>query len=90
MDCFDRFTVPSLELANYFDDIINSYNEKVSKKENGGELYVRVVQTNGSDISDSILIDDSKEACDLFQKRGGKSYLATIETPLSYWLETIS
>lgn len=90
MDCFDRFTVPSLELTNYFDDIINSYNEKVSKKEKGGELYVRVVQTNGSDISESILIDDSKEACDLFKARGGKSYMATIKTPLSYWIETIA
>ena len=40
MDCFDRFTVPSLKLDKYFDLIVNSYNERMLKDENT-ELSLR-------------------------------------------------
>ncbi len=38
MDCFDRFTVPALKLDDYFDAVVNSFNEQTSKNENEGQL----------------------------------------------------
>lgn len=75
MDCFNRFTIPSLNLDYYFDRIINSYDTGKLKDENNGELFMSVVNSENSNIKDCILIDDSQDVCRIFNKLGGKALL---------------
>lgn len=89
MDCFDRFTVPSLKLHTYFDEIINSSTEKLSKNENNGALFRQIIGNSVSQIDKSILIDNSKTTCEVFSKLGGNTCLVTKEQPLAYWLSTL-
>lgn len=88
MDSFDRFTVPALQLENYFDMIVNSYSEKKSKMENEGELILDVLRRVDSTIESSYLLDNSKDICSLFETLGGTSFLVTSEQNLEYWLDT--
>ena len=90
MDCFDRFTVPTLGLRAHFDRIVNSYNEKMLKNDNGGKLFLDVATRVGSPLSESFLIDDSMKTCETFQNLGGKSFLVTAEKPLSHWLDLLT
>ena len=89
MDSFDRFTLPSLKLQNYFDVVVNSYSRGVSKNENGGRLFVEVAKENNSKVSGSMLIDNSKDVCQLFESLGGQSLFVTKESSVSYWLDKI-
>ena len=89
MDCFDRFTVPSLHLEEYFDDIVNSYNVKVGKKDGGGKSFLDVIEGFQSSIESSILIDNSVSTCEVFTKLGGKSLAVTPTETLDYWLDTL-
>jgi FMN phosphatase YigB (HAD superfamily) len=90
MDCFDRFTVPSLKLDEYFDVIVNSFNERLSKNENDGQLFREVIERVGSNPIDSILMDNSEKSCSVFEKLGGTSFLVTREKPLAHWLEKVN
>ena len=90
MDSFDRFTVPSLRLHNYFDKIVNSYTEGMLKTDNGGKQFVEVTESLGSLISDSIVIDNSLEVCSVFRNLGGVAYLVTGEKNLDYYLNQLS
>lgn len=87
MDSFDRFTVPALELENYFDLIINSYSEKKGKTDDEGLLMLDVLKRVDSKIEGSYLLDNSKGVCDLFTKLGGTSFLVTAEQNLEYWID---
>lgn len=89
MDCFDRFTVPSLKLDEYFDTIINSFNERATKNENDGQLFREVINRLGLSPDNCVLMDNSELSCSVFKKLGGTSYLVTKERHLSYWLEVI-
>lgn len=89
MDCFSRFTVPSLNLQNYFDEIINSSDRRLSKNENDGQLFIDVTREHNSDLKKSMLLDNSLDTCTIFENLGGKSLFVTPEKPLSYWLETL-
>lgn len=81
MDCFDRFTVPSLGLKRYFDEIISSHNLKKSK--------IDIISQYKEKIPKSILIDNSPNVCKTFKELGGKSFLVTETCPLDYWLDTL-
>ena len=89
MDCFTRFTVPALKLNTYFDSIINSFDSKKFKSDNSGEIFVQVVNKHGSNIGDSILVDNSRGACNTFSKLGGATRFVTSEKPLAFWLENL-
>lgn len=69
MDSFSRFTIPALRLDSYFDEIINSYDEKKSKK----ELLPKLIES----ADRNFLIDDSRTACDIFENLGGTAFLVT-------------
>ncbi len=71
MDCFSRFTVPSLQLNKYFDAIVNSFDEKQLKSENGGNSFTKYVKGK---ITDAILIEDSENSCKVFESLGGTAY----------------
>jgi FMN phosphatase YigB (HAD superfamily) len=90
MDCFDRFTVPALKLKDYFNFIVNSYDEKMLKKENEGETFKIVADRLGISISNSILIDNYPKACGFFEKLGGKSLLVAKDNSLHDWLIELS
>ena len=89
MDCFTRFTVPALKLNSYFDSIINSFDNKKFKSDNDGDIFLQVVNGHGSKIEDSILMDNSKGACNTFSKLGGMTRFVTSEKPLAFWLKTL-
>lgn len=86
MDSFDQFTVPALHLEDYFDLIVNSYNKKRGKEDESGKNFTEVLQSYDSAIEDSILIDNSAQACQLFESLGGTSYLVSGDQNLGYWL----
>ncbi len=74
MDCFDRFTVPSLHLQDKFDTIVNSYNEKQLKTDNDGETFLKYLR---GPIKSSFLIEDSIKSCEIFDKLGGTALQVT-------------
>ncbi len=74
MDCFNRFTIPSLQLDKYFDVIVNSFDEKQLKTDDGGASFIK---HNKGRLHDAILIDDSAKTCATFQTLGGTAYLIT-------------
>ena len=86
MDCFDRFTVPALKLDQYFDAIVNSYNEGCLKSENGGASFRRHLK---GDISDAVLIDDSPANCAAFERLGGTALCATSQQVTMRHLTTL-
>ncbi len=90
MDCFDRFTAPALELDKYFDSIVNSYNEKLHKKEEGGKLFLEVCKRRGSvDIGTCILIDNSNRVCRVFDALGGKALRVDDSHSADYYFGTL-
>lgn len=93
MDCFDRFIVPGLGLFNHFDFIINSCKEGVFKCANNrgnkaGLIEIALSKTN-ADAGRSILIDDLKNACDYFEKIGGRAMQVDSRRQLGYWLDVL-
>ena len=89
MDCFTRFTVPAQKLDSFFDSIVNSFENKKFKGHNEGEVFIQLVDKRNTKIEDCILIDNSKSACAVFSKLGGKSCFVTSENTLDYWLEKL-
>ncbi|MBU6231274.1 MAG: hypothetical protein KGI45_00275 [Patescibacteria group bacterium] len=90
MDCFERFTVPTLKLDEHFDLIESSHSRGNSKNDNEGKAYLDVIERIGSTIGSSVLIDDSPTTCGYFEKLGGRAFLVTNEKPLRYWLEKVT
>lgn len=90
MDCFTRFTVPTLHLDQYFDMIINSYTEKQLKNDNEGMLFQIVAERHSQTLDTAILIDNSEGGCKIFKKRGGKALHVTKEQPLSHHLQSLA
>ena len=86
MDSFDRFTVPTLKLASYFDVIVNSYTEGQLKTENNGESFLTYLKGL---ISDAILIDDSQKSCEVFAQVGGTAFQVIRENPATYYLQNL-
>jgi len=74
MDCFDRFTVPTLRLEEYFDVVVNSYTEGCLKTDKNGETFTKYLK--GS-IEDSLLIEDSLTSCTTFTDLGGTALQVT-------------
>lgn len=90
MDSFSRFTVPALELSNYFDAISNSYYEGKFKSDNEGEVFRDYIQKYSAPVDRSILIDDSTGACETFRALGGVAYQVTTEEDISHHLTKLN
>jgi len=86
MDCFDRFTVPSLRLHNKFDVIVNSFNEGQLKYDRNGETFLKYTLGN---FDDAILIDDSTTACDVFRELGGMAQQVTETISAHHYIENL-
>lgn len=89
MDCFDRFTVPALGLHKHFDHIINSFNEKIFKHGPDRGLFDIALSRCGAVYQNSVLIDDSQNACDEFQNRGGRALKIYGSKNLNYYLDLL-
>ncbi len=87
MDSFDRFTAPALKLNQYFDEMVNSYNEKRFKTDDDGAMFTDIAKKFGADIATSILVDDSEKACAVFSQLGGTALRVTKEKPTLQHLE---
>ncbi len=74
MDCFNRWTVPILNLKNYFDKIINSYYKGYNKKDKCGQFFRDYAEKKRIPISKCYLIDNSKSTCEFFEKLGGTAF----------------
>lgn len=76
VDSFTRWTVPSLNLNNHFDGILNSSNIKSLKRdfgESGCSLFFHKFLTeNDLEPDECILIDDSEDLNDQVKKFGIK------------------
>lgn len=90
MDSFSRFTVPALELNNYFDDISNSYYEGKFKSDNEGEVFRDYINKYSAPVEHSVLIDDSTGACETFKALGGIAYQVTTEEDISHHLSQLN
>lgn len=86
MDCFDRFTVPALNLTSYFDAIVNSFNEGKLKTDNEGETFKKYVM--GS-LNQAILIDDSEKSCAVFSGIGGTALQVSAENTTEKYLKEL-
>lgn len=89
MDSFSRFTVPALKLARYFDHISNSYDEGRHKTDHAGQIFADYARKYQADISTSVLIDDSKNACEIFALLGGKSCHITAGRDINHFLSAL-
>lgn len=89
MDCFTRFTVPSLELDKHFDRIINSSETGKLKMDNEGEVFWDFVQGARAAMEDCVLIDNSKATCDQFAELGGKACFVDDKKTAEYWLNKL-
>jgi FMN phosphatase YigB (HAD superfamily) len=86
MDCFNRFTVPALHLENYFDVIVNSWNERQLKTDNNGESFIKYLQ---GPIEQSYLIEDSPHSCKTFTELGGTALQVTSDNTAIFHLEQL-
>lgn len=81
MDSLDRFTIPNNPiLTDTFDRIDNSYNLGILKTTNGGQYFKEVAHEFQVNISNCIVIDDSKDVCETFKTLGGIAYCVTGES----------
>lgn len=71
MDCFNRFTVPALGLASYFDEITNSAYTHVFKNDASGQIFKDIAKKYGVGLEFALLIDNSAKVCEVFSALGG-------------------
>jgi FMN phosphatase YigB (HAD superfamily) len=74
MDCFNRFTRPSLGLDTHFDAIENSYDRKLLKDEEGGRPFRIHAEQYDVPLKNTYLLDDSEKVCVVFEQLGGTAY----------------
>lgn len=86
MDSLHRFTAPAHSLDAYFDAIISSYTERVSKRDNQGQLFSDVLNRYEIAPANAVLFDDSGSATTFFTALGGTSHRVSKEAPLIDWL----
>lgn len=90
MDTFTRFTLPNNpELSRTFDGIFVSFHTGKLKKTGEGKIFKNIVNLFDSKLGKSILIDDSKSNCELFESIGGQSICVTGENEVLEELDKI-
>lgn len=90
MDSFDRFTLPSLRLNEYFNATVNSARWGVLKGDKAGGLFAEVIAQYGLDVKTTHLIDNSEKNCRIFEELGGQSHLVHKREDIDTVLESIS
>jgi len=93
MDSFKRWTTDSLKLADYFDDVLNSYSLKALKgdlNEDGESLFFKdyLIKHNVKK-GESALLDDSQLKAEIIEKHGIDYYQITKENTLLLQLKNL-
>ncbi len=89
MDSFTRFTVPALGLDKYFDHINNSFLVGKLKDDSKGATFMEYAKSLDVSIKDCFLIDNSPNACSVFQELGGTALLIKDEWDINYYLDKL-
>ena len=80
-DALERFIIPEQEeLFRVFDAIDNSFHLHCMKYENGGQYFMNRAATERIPIQKSLLLEDSKKTCAVFQAIGGKAFCVNTES----------
>jgi FMN phosphatase YigB (HAD superfamily) len=87
MDIFTKTVVPSHDMEDIFDVIVNSFDYKETKK---GILWDIAFSKlgNGITFSNSLLIDDGTDNVKLFKELGGYAYQYRDDKSFSEWLNS--
>lgn len=75
MDIFSEITIDNHELDKIFEVIINSADHGLLKKDEDGKLFDIALEKLGENIGNTLLIDDSISAVDIYQQKGGRGFL---------------
>jgi FMN phosphatase YigB (HAD superfamily) len=88
MDIFNEITIPEKQLSAVFPVIINSYDYKMLKIDNNGELFDIGLKLVGLASYRGVwLIDDSPEHCAIFKAKGGYAYRYLGQKEFESWLK---
>lgn len=77
MDIFSEVIVPHNQFNQLFDAIFNSADHGLLKQDEHGALFARVADTLGMSLEQTVFIDDTKSATDLFIELGGRAIIHT-------------
>jgi FMN phosphatase YigB (HAD superfamily) len=87
MDIFNEITIPAKNLLTIFPIIINSFDYKIRKRDNNGQLFDIALEKLGIvSYKDVVLIDDSEKTCKLFEQKGGRAYLFVNDPQINNFL----
>ncbi len=75
MDVFQKIFVPHNKLNDYFDAIISSFDYKMFKMENNGELADLALKKLNVVYSKTLFIDDKEKIGKIVAAKGGNFYL---------------
>jgi len=84
MDIFSLYTVPANNLNNYFDEIYNSSNIGYLKDFNDFELYKNIAKKYNIDVSEILVIDDSRRILESLENIGFSVYLYNNDTYMNF------
>jgi len=88
MDIFSEVTVSNHNLNKIFDEILNSADYGLLKKDDDGQLFEVVLKKLNCDIKNSLLIDDSESTIDFYRNKGGDGFHYQNFSDLKTWLAT--
>lgn len=77
MDIFSEVTVPHQKFDQLFNHIFNSADHGLLKSDEHGKLFYHVAEILRVPIEQTIFIDDTKSATDLFKELGGRAITHT-------------
>lgn len=73
MDCFARWTVPTLKPLGIFKECIVSSDVGLLKNDKGGQVFTDICTRHGISPRDTVFIDDSASTRQTFEKLGGRA-----------------
>ena len=88
-DSFNKYTVPALGLARYFDRIVNSYDESMFKEDQQGALFRKYLSLYRAGVSSCLLYDDSPKVIAAFLALGGQAHLVTASKSIDHYSEDL-
>jgi len=91
MDSFNRYTLPANPfLTEVFNEINNSYDLGLLKNTDNGRYFSETCIRKNVPIKNCVLIDDSRDTCNIFTALGGKAYCATGTENISQVLDELT
>jgi FMN phosphatase YigB (HAD superfamily) len=73
MDCFARWTVPTLKPLGIFKELVISSDVGLLKNDDGGRVFLDICSRYGAKPHDVVFIDDSASTRQTFERLGGQA-----------------